>query len=159
MQNVRNWSLYMCLISVGCTMIELLLPPGKMSKTMYTILSLFILCCGISSFNNLRKDCKHILPDLVYKSKLKKSSELLNSIDSQVVNLACENIKTVVSRRLKDIGIVPKKIEIFMDTITDNCILMIRCKIYIENEFKDLKSKIYETITEKLNIQTEIIEV
>ena len=153
MQNIKGWSLIICLATISCTIIELLLPPGKMSKTMYIIISLFILCCGVFSLSNLQ------VPNIFSKPKITKNSDFLNSMDFQISNLACENIKTIVERKLSDIGVIPKKIEIFMDTIKDNCILMIRCNIYIENKYQNSKQDIYKAISEKLNIPTKIIDV
>lgn len=159
MKDIKSWSFFICLISIGCTAIELLLPPGKISKTMYTVLGLFTVCCGIFSFSSIHKDFKYKFPDISTKHKLSKNTGFINNLDSQISNLVCQNIKAVVEHKLIDIDVVPKKIEIFMDTIKDNCILMIRCKIYIENKYKDLKLKIYDEISKKLNIPTEIIEV
>ena len=53
----------------------------------------------------------------------------------------------------------PKKIEIFTDKNENNCIVMIRCKIYISSADKDDSQKIKKEIENKLNIATEVISI
>ena len=60
---------------------------------------------------------------------------------------------------LREIGVTSKKIEIFMDNNPEGCIVMIRCKIYIEKEFENFKPQIQKEIKNRLNIEAYVIEV
>ena len=46
-----------------------------------------------------------------------------------------------------------------MDRNEDNCIVMIRCKIYISNAAEENSEKIKKEIESKLNINTEVISI
>ena len=81
----------------------------------------------------------------------------LNNINSQIESIAQDNIKAIILNTLKDIKINPKNIEIFMDTNEDNCISIIKCKIFLNKEYLDLADKAKNTIESKLKIETEVI--
>ena len=60
-------------------------------------------------------------------------------------------------RYLKNRQIIPEKVEVLMDINKDNCIVMIRCKIYISKNYENLKDSIISSVEKDLNIKTEVI--
>ncbi len=159
MEEIKKYSFILCLISIFCTLFEMLIPPGKISKTMHTVISLFAVTLAVLPIYNTFKKIDFEFKNFENVPKIKETSNLANSIDDQTLTLASENIKELIATKLKEIGVQAKKIEIFMDKNKDNSILMIKCKIYIESEFEKYKSKIENEISEKLSIKTEVIEV
>lgn len=130
-----------------------------MKKTMQMIINLFIIGLAAGSFKQSLNDFKLNIKNASFFSSLAPDTKLLKKLDSQISELATESVKPIISEKLKSIDVIPKKIEIFMDTNADNCIVMIRCKIYLESQYISLKSQVYEEIAKKLNIPTEIIDV
>ena len=50
MDLVRQWSALICLSSMICVLLEFLIPPGKIGKTMDMILGVFMLAAFITPF-------------------------------------------------------------------------------------------------------------
>ena len=96
-------------------------------------------------------------PKLEEKNISKKLSRISEVADDQTMNVAKKNIEGIIKGILKDSNINFKKIEIFMDRNQDNCILMIRCKIYIPQNEQGSEEKIKKELENKLNIKTQIV--
>ncbi len=157
MNEIKQWVVFLCISSVICTIIEFLIPPGKMGKTMNMVLGLFMVCVFLLPFSGNKKlfDFK---PNKIFQSKkVGQENGVIQKFNSQLDLVAKSNLEAVISRFLKNLGVNSNKIEIFMDTNADNCIVMIRCKIYISKEYENMKQKIDAEVEEKLNIKTEVI--
>jgi len=159
MEVLKRWSLIICTSCIICTLIDLLIPRGKMQKIMQMIINIFIIGLAVSSFKQSLKDFKLNIKSTSIFASLAPDTNFLKKLDLQMSELAAESIRPIISEKLKSIDVIPKKIEIFMDTNSDNCIVMIRCKIYLENQYNSSKPQVYEEIAKKLNIPTEIIDV
>lgn len=154
MKSIQQWSSLICLTSIICTIIELILPPGKMQKTMNMVIGLFMLCAAITYTKNLfniKLDFNIINSDII-----SEKFGFVNDISSQIESIAQDNVKEIILNVLKQINVVPKKIEIFMDTNEDNCISIIKCKIFLNKEDLDLTDKVKNLIENKLKIETEV---
>ena len=159
MENIRNWVAMLSLTAVICTLFEIFVPPGKVSKSMYMVISLFAVCLAVFPLISAFRNFKCELGNLISNAKPKLSTKFAEGVETQASDLISENIKVVVRSLLKEIGVTSKKIEIFMDKNTEGCIVMIRCKIYVEKEFENFKPQIQREIKNRLNIEATVIEV
>lgn len=155
MNFINQWSTLICLSSISCVIIELIIPSGKMEKILRTVLGVFILSSLIIPFSKG-------IPKLSLKINLdsikdKKEYKFLESADKQFQIFAADNLKVIIHGVLKDIGIKDEKIEIFMDTNQDSCILITKCRIYIKKLNEKEIGSIKRELKEKLNIETEVI--
>lgn len=159
---VKEWSFLICLTSIIATSIEFLIPPGKIGKTINLLLGLFSIMVFFSPFSNKYRDFKSFFKNDIFKniqaSKIPEKNSISENINNQVMNTACEKLKLIVSKNLKNINICPKKIQVFMDKDEHGRIVMIRCKISLNSKDINLKEKIKNEIESKLNIKTEVVE-
>ena len=156
MDSVRQWSALISTSSVICILIEFLIPPGKIGKSMNMVLGVFMLVAFITPFTS-----KNGMFDMDFKKisrteKLCDQKNVVENLNSQIADVAKQNIKAVITRNLRDINVNPKKIQIFMDTNETGCIVMIRCQIHLDESQSDLKEKIKSEIESKLKIKTEV---
>lgn len=159
MENVRKFSSLVTITCMICVIVDLMLPPGKIKKTMNTVIALFTLCSLIHPLNIKSKSSNLKIKKILEKSSSFPNSKLLENVNSQVSSLVQANFRKILEIKLKDLGAPPEKIEISMDTNKDNCIIMIRCKIYLNKKYEHLKLKIQNEINNNLNIPIEIIDV
>ena len=87
------------------------------------------------------------------------SKDVTDNLNKQVSDTFQKNTEAVVKRHLNNLNINFEKVEVLMDINKDNCIVMIRCKIYISNSAKDDSEKIKKEIESKLNINPEVISI
>lgn len=156
MSAVKNWSAVISGAVLLCVILEFLIPPGKMGKSMNIILGAFVMCSAISCLKSF--GLKNFKFNFNLKD-LKTQEEKTKKLKSSAEEIVSRNIESIIQRILKDINIPYKKIEIFMDRNEDNCIVMIRCKIYISSDSKETGERIKKEIENKLNISTEVINV
>ncbi len=155
MKSIQQWTSIICIASIICIIIELMLPPGKMEKTMRMVLGIFMVCALISPIKNLKKLNFNI--SNITTEAIKDKFEFTNKINSQLTNLAEDNVRVLILSILKEKGISPKKVDIFMDTNEDNCISIIKSKIYVSKEEAELVNNIKSLIESKLKIETEVV--
>lgn len=157
MESVRQWSMLICTSSVICILIEFLIPPGKIGKSMNMVLGVFMLAAFITPFTS-----KNGMFDIDFKKinkneKLCDQKNVMENLNSQISDVAKQNIMTIIMRNLKDINVNPKKIQIFMDTNETGCIVMIRCQIHLDKTQINLKEKVKSEVESKLKIKTEVM--
>lgn len=153
MNAVKNWSMVISGSVLLCMILEFLIPPGKIGKSMNIIFGAFVMCSAIGCFKFF--DVRNFKSNFNLKN-FKALEEKSKKLESAAEDIITRNIESIIQRILKDINISYKKIEIFMDRNEDNCIVMI---IYISNAAKENSEKIKKEIESKLNINTEVISI
>lgn len=159
MENIKNWAAMLSLTAAICTLFEIFIPPGKVGKSMRMVISLFAVCLAVFPLVSAFRNFKLEFNNLISNAKPKLSTKFADNVETQASDLISGNIKVVVRSLLREIGVTSKKIEIFMDKNPEGCIVMIRCKIYIEKEFENFKPQIQKEIKNRLNIEADVIEV
>ena len=158
----NNWYAIICTSSIICAMVEFLIPPGKIGKIISSALSVFMICTFLNSALTFKREVEMKLSYLSNGHKLTSENNIAKfseNVNRQFDSLVESNLEKIIRAFLNDLKINPKKIEIFTDKNENNCIVMIRCKIYISNSAKDDSEKIKKEIESKLNINTEVISI
>lgn len=137
-------------------MIELMSPSGKMEKMVKFVLGVFMIYALIvplkgatAKFNLNLKSAQYGL-----SSNTRGFSE---KVSEQAKKVAEDNIRRQVEKLLEKKGISAKKIDIFMDTKEDNCISIIKMRVYLESRDKNKTSQVGQLIEEKLKIKTDVL--
>ncbi len=159
---MNQWGSWFGLItatSAVCILAEFFIPKGKIGKSINMILSLFIIGAFVGAINTAKQSLNFdiLKPDEFIPTK--NAKKITDKIENQTERLINKSLETAVRQALTDFKINPKKIEIFTDKNEDNCIVMIRCKIYIQNNESGDVEKAKSTIEKNLRICTEFIEV
>ena len=157
LNSVNTWSVMLCSFIIVCAVFEFLIPPGKISKSVNMVLGALMVFFIMTPFTYKNKMEKIDFEKLEEKNISKKLSRISEVADDQTMDVAKKNIEGIIKGILKDNNINFKKIEIFMDRNQDNCILMIRCKIYIPQNEQSSEEKIKKELENKLNIKTQIV--
>lgn len=157
MQSVVACSANIVLIAVVAAFAELLVPAGKMQKIANTVMSALVICCVITQFVNFKNDIFSYFNSTKNFEKSINKSNVVDYITDKTRDFSKENIKALVAGILADMGVSFQKIEVFMDITEDNCIVMVRCKIYIGECDDKLKNCIKSEVESKLNIKTEVV--
>lgn len=111
----------------------------------------------MTPFTSKNKIKKIDFEKLEEKNISKKLESVSNAADEQTMDIAKKNIEALIKGVLKDNNVDFKKIEIFMDRNQDNCILMIKCKIYIPEDEQGSTEKIIKEVESKLKIKTQVV--
>ncbi len=155
MNGIKSWAMIICFVSVICTIVEMMVPSGKMEKMFKLIIGIFMLC---SILIPLKNTISNISFD-VKKSKnfIKDESKLKDIIDNQTETTAKENIKSIIKNFLDAKDIKPEKINIIMDTKQDNCISIKKIEVFLVRGDESKKDMIKKELEQKFEIKTDVI--
>lgn len=159
---MNEWGSWFGLIgatSAVCILAEFFIPKGKIGKSINIILSLFVLSAFVTAINIAKNSLNLKTPKFDEFGATKNTEKFTSQIESQTQKIINKSLELAVRQELTVFKINPKKIEIFTDKNEDNCIVMIRCKIYIQKNEPGDTDKAKETIEKNLRICTEFIEV
>lgn len=157
MNTIKEWSALLCVTAIICTLIEFLIPPGKIEKTLNMVLGTFMVCAFIMPLSTLKSNLHSSLENIFSNTPTLSQKNTRENLNNQVFEESKKNIETIVMRYLKNMKIIPEKVEVLMDINKDNCIVMIRCKIYVSKNYENLKDSIISSVEKDLNIKTEVI--
>lgn len=159
---MNEWGSWFGLISTTsavCILAEFFIPKGKIGKSINIILSLFVLSAFVGAINTGKQSLNFKMPKSDEFLPTKNAKKFTDKIEKQTEQLMNKSLEAAVRQELTVFKINPKKIEIFTDKNEDNCIVMIRCKIYIQKNEPGDAEKAKETIEKNLRICTEFTEV
>lgn len=155
MNAVKSWTMTICLISIICTIAEILLPSGKMEKILKVVLGVFMLSSLLVSFKNT-------FANINFNAKkpenfIKEEGKLKDTMDTQTKIAAQKNLKLAVEKFLKKINVKPQKIDVFMDTDEKNCISIKKIQVYLLRSDASKKDVVKNELEKKLELKIEVV--
>lgn len=155
MEHILNWSSVLCVLSFVCVISEFFILPGNLEKFMRSILYIFFTCVLITffSFKNMNFNFCNLKKNFDENKKSKINTEKLNMDICMVFK---DKIENIVSSNLKSVGINLKKIDLIVNLSENNCILINKCKVFIDKGDINKKEKILDEVQKILNLKPEI---
>lgn len=154
MSALKSWTMVICSVSVICTIIEVLVPNGKMEKVFRLVVGAFMLCAILVPFNttlhNIKFDNKKNESFISDKSKFK------NTVENQTKKSIQKNMKTIIENFLGSKSVKAEKINIIMDTKQDNCISIKKIEVFLSRGDESKKDIIKKDLEHKLEIKTDV---
>ena len=165
MKFAEQWSSLICLSSAVCVIISLILPSGKMEKSLRIVLGVFLIACIISPLSDGIPRFK--IKSAYFEKTPTQATNFMKSLDEQFKSLAEQNLTNIVKQTLKKFNVENENIELSMDTNSDECISINKCIIYLNHQTKKGQNssqltqaeilKIKKELEKRLNIETEVI--
>ena len=149
MQDIKAWIIGICFASVACTVLEMILPEGKMKKTGKYVLSIFLLCAMFVPLTklNITLPSSQGVPDSVSQT----ASQLENATKEQVFALAQKNLESEMTEELEMMGIHLVRIDIALQQKKDD-IYVQQVKLWISQDSYDKGQQAVETLHKLLNV-------
>ncbi len=143
-----------CFSAIACSVLELLLPSGKLEKTVRFVFGAFMVCaliipiCNIASKINL---------NFKQYGELKVENKFKRKVDKQMKKAINEKVEFLIKESLKEKGIEIIKVEVFTDTSEDNSISINKVRIYIKKGDEIISKQIKKQVEKKLGIKAEVV--
>lgn len=155
MSAIKSWSMTICLISVICTIVEVLFPSGKMEKIFKVVLGIFMLCSLLvplkNIFKNINFDTKK--PEI----SVKDSGKLKSATDEQARLAAKKNLERIIKNLLEEKSIKPEKINIIMDTNSESSILIKKIEIFLARGDESKRESVKNELEKKLELKIDVV--
>lgn len=143
-----------CFSAIACSILELLLPSGKLEKTVNFVFGAFMVCALIIPIFNV---VSKINLNFKQYGELKIENKFKRKVDKQVKDAVNKKTETLIRESLKEKGIEIIKVEVFTDTNEDNSISINKVRIYIKKGDEIISKQIRKQVEKKLGIKTEVI--
>ena len=154
MSAIKSWSMTICLVSILCTLLEILFPQGKMEKIFRVVLGVFLLCALLgSTLKNINFDAKKTENFIKDKDKIKFKS----TVDDQVKASAEKNLRASIEKILAAKGIKSEKINIFMDTTADNCISIGKIEVFLPKGDESKRDTVKNDLEKILELKIDVV--
>lgn len=155
MSAIKSWAMIICLVSVICTIIELLFPNGRMSKVFNIILGIFMLC-------SILIPLKNTFAQINFSSKktenfINDKDKLKSIVDDQVQMSTRQKLMQNIRKILENKNVNPEKINIIMDTNKEDCISIKKVRIFILKGDENKKDIIKNELKKKLELEIEVV--
>ena len=155
MGTIKSWSLTICLVSIICTLFEILFPQGKMEKIFQIVLGVFMLCSILvplkNTFKNINFDAKKT------ENFIKEQDKLKSTIEEQLKSATQKNLRPTIEKLLKTHGTKSEKVNIIMDTAPDNCISIKKIEVFLPKGDENKKDAIKKDLEKTLELKIDVV--
>lgn len=131
MDAVKSWATMLCVVAVGCALVQMLAPKDGMGKILKLIIAAFFLCCMVSpllSIKSLSSLNLDLLPDEI-------SADLLQErVNEQLKQQMAAAVKKVADKSLKNYGITAEKVIVETDTSEEGGIYIRQVILYLNSQ-------------------------
>lgn len=155
MDSLKTCATIICICCVACSIVSLIIPTGRMKKTVSLVLGLFLICSAIIPIKGLVDSFN---PDIEIENSLEIETKY-NEEDYQkaVLKQTADNLVKVADNLLKNEGVTASNIKISLKVNEENSIYISRIIIYITKIDKENADKIKEIIFKNMSKEPEII--
>lgn len=143
-----------CFSAIACSILELLVPNGKLEKTVKFVFGAFMVCAMIIPICNIASKINF---NFKQYNDIKVENKFKSKVDEQMKKAINEKIETLVKESLKEKGIEIIKVEVFTDTNEDNSISINKVRIYIKKGDEILSKQVKKQVEKKLGIKAEVV--
>lgn len=155
MSAIKSWSVTICVVSVICTIIEILFPKGKMEKIFKVVLGVFMLCSLLvplkKTLSNINFDAKK--PENFIKDK----GKLKSTTDDQIKIAAQNKLKRTVEKILTAKGVKSEKINVIMDTNQESCISIKKIEVFLSRGDENKKDTVKNELEKNLELKIDVV--
>lgn len=147
MEAVKSWAAALCVVAIGCTLVQYLAPKGGMGRIFRILIAAFFLCCLVSpllSIKGLSSLPLDMLPEEIQADMLQ---EKVNEQLERQIETAVEGI---VQTALDNYHLEAEKIETITDTSEDGSIYMKQIILYLDKQSLSQAATVKQVLEQRL---------
>lgn len=154
MNEIKGWAILVCVSAIACSLLDMIVPSGKMEKIVRFVFGVFMICAVINPFVTATKgfDIDLKIPN----SEIKKDYKFSESMEDIEMRAAECKIKNILEETLDEINIEPQKINISMDINEENSISINKVEVVLGKENIDRQEEVKSIIKNKLGLNCKV---
>ena len=149
MEEIIKWANIVCTVAVICSLCEMIIPQGNLSKAFYFVLGIFLIVSVLIPFSDMIKNF-HI--ESVFREENKVVGAEITAVDDLSIAYGKSVIEDIVADTLQENHLPYEKIEINMDSSQGKSIDIIRAEIYVGAEEQNRLEEYRTAVKEKTGI-------
>lgn len=147
MDAVKGWAATLCIVAVGCTLLQFFAPKGGMGRIFRIMIAAFFLCCLVSpllSIKNITQLPLDLLPEDI------ESDLLQNKVNEQLERQVSVAVESIVNTALDNYHLKAEKIETKTDTSEDGSIYMKQIILYLDKQNLSKAATVKQVLEQRL---------
>ena len=149
MEEIIKWANIVCTVAVICSLCEMIIPQGDLSKAFYFVLGIFLIVSVLIPFSDMIKNFRI---ESVFREENRVVSAEMTAVDDLHIAYGKSVIEDIVADTLKENHLPYEKIEINMDSSQGKSIDIIRAEIYVGAEEQNRLEEYRTAVKEKTGI-------
>ncbi len=155
---IRGWATAICMGALAAALAQMLAPSGALQKIFKVAVAAFFLCCFLSPFFDTDSLPTLSLPKQPVSVE-ESAQNLKEEMHRQLQNQVEVRLKQLSMDALQEIGIIPEKILIHMDTGADDSISIKQIDVVLKDEDRKQKGSVRSAIQEALGFTPSVLSV
>lgn len=153
MEGIKLIGISICITAVVTSIFSMLVPNGKIDKTLNFAISIFFLTSLVSPFFNSKLNF-HV--DLTASDQEYAAKNIESEMNKQFLSIAERQLESSLEKSLKEKNIFADKIDLSININADNSISINKVNVWLEKESENIM-EIYELIEEATGIAPQIL--
>ncbi len=155
MSVLQEWAAAMCGIGVGCAVLSMLCPAGRMRRVFGVLTAVLFLCCMLSPVKALVGLATELfsLPE-----ETEVSLELSDKVNEQAESVLTQTLLRDADERVGDIATV-KKVTLCRDKTRTDRIYIERVRVTLDREDMAVASAVRKTLEQAWGVPVEVYYV
>lgn len=153
MDAIKGWAAALCVVAVGCTLIQMLAPKDGMGRIFRILIGAFFLCCMVSPLLSLRKMTNldlNLLPAEI------QSSLLEDKVKEQLDRQISAAVEKIVNQAMENYNLKAEKVETITDTSEDGSIYMKQIILYLDKQSMAQSAAVRQALEQRLGIPIDV---
>lgn len=153
MDAIKGWAAALCVVAVGCTLIQMLAPKDGMGRIFRILIGAFFLCCMVSPLLSLRKMTNldlNLLPAEI------QSSLLEDKVKEQLDRQISAAVEKIVNQAMENYNLNAEKVETITDTSEDGSIYMKQIILYLDKQSMAQSAAVRQALEQRLGIPIDV---
>ena len=149
MEAVKGWAAALCVVAVGCTLLQFLAPKGGMGRIFRIMIAAFFICCLVSPLLSI-KDLTQLPLDMLPEEV--QADMLQERINEQLERQVAAAVEEIVSTGLENYHLKAEKIETITDTSEDGSIYMKQIILYLDKQSLSQSATVKQVLEQRLGV-------
>lgn len=153
MDAIKGWAAALCVVAVGCTLIQMLAPKDGMGRIFRILIGAFFLCCMVSPLLSLRHITNldlNLLPTEIQSTILEE--KVKEQLDRQI----SAAVEKIVNQAMENYNLKAEKVETMTDTSEDGSIYMKQIILYLDKQSMSKSAAVRQALEQRLGIPIDV---
>lgn len=155
METIKEWALGITLISFSGGIMSILLPKGNTAKTVKSIISVLIILSCAAPFAKGQKFKQELFTENYFSAD--GDTGISRTINRQKLGFVEEKLVKEINKILNKYSADAVKISFDDNIDSEGGIVINQVKIYLDEKYQHIASKIHDDILSILGIESEVI--
>lgn len=155
MSGLQDWAATLCTLAIGCSLLSMLCPAGRMRRVCGILTAVLFLCCLLSPLGSMLTFVKELF---VLPENTQVSVELTDEVNEQARRILTEALLSDARERLSETATV-KKVAVYRDSSRTDSIYIERVRVTLDKQDRGAGAVVRAALEQAWGVAVEVYYV